>query len=112
MIVSLLEHYSYLITYSARINYTASRAETFFGNYYAEARSTALRGSALRHLYTAVVMPPGGALPRGPALWLSRLRGVRSGPLSTDYAPALRGGSSGERTHAAELRGDVAAWGK
>ena len=38
-------------------------------------------------------------------------RGVRSGPLSTDYAPPLRGGSSGERTHAAELRGDVAAWG-
>ena len=27
------------------------------------------------------------------------------------YAPPLRGGSSGERTHAAELRGDVAAWG-
>ena len=48
-------------------------------------------------------------MPRGPALWLSPAPWRAQRPAI--YAPPLRGGSSGERTHAAELRGEVAAWG-
>ena len=60
--------------------------------------------------------PPGGRCRVGRLCGFraSVHRGVRSGPLQPylrSYAPPLRGGSSGERTHAAELRGDVAAWG-